>query len=160
MIDEAVIGEKYRLLGGLMSVGCGVGRLPRRSRWDAAELLRSLARPGSSRLRSGAGAGSSGPRSSPRRGGYVGAARDESRLTEIDPTLLEDLERLVDDTSRGRSRSAAWFQRAARAGVGAPEAAALSYRLDRWCVVGAHGAEEALRRARIRVLLELGKPQG
>ena len=102
MIDEAVIGDRYRLLvGGLDERGM--------RRWAAAEAL-SLGRGGTaavaratgiaeSTIRRGRRDLASGERLEPGRVRRPGAGRKP--LTETDPTLLEDLERLVDDTSRG-----------------------------------------------------------
>lgn len=60
----------------------------------------------------------------------------------------------------GCSQFAAWFQRAAGAGVGAPEAAALATA----STDGVPSVRMVLMKqydeARIRVLLELRKPQG
>jgi transposase len=102
VIDEAVIGDKYRLL---------VGELDERGmrRWAAAEAV-SLGRGGTaavaratgiaeSTIRRGRRELASGERLQPGRVRRPGAGRKP--LTETDPTLLEDLERLVDDTSRG-----------------------------------------------------------
>ena len=102
MIDEAVIGDRYRLLvGGLDERGM--------RRWAAAEAL-SLGRGGTaavaratgiaeSTIRRGRRDLASGERLEPGRVRRPGAGRKP--LTETDPTLLGDLERLVDDTSRG-----------------------------------------------------------
>jgi len=102
VIDEAVIGEKYRLLvGGLDERGM--------RRWAAAEAL-SLGRGGTaavaratgiaeSTIRRGRRDLASGERLEPGRVRRPGAGRKP--LTETDPTLLEDLERLVDESSRG-----------------------------------------------------------
>jgi transposase len=102
VIDEAVVGDKYRLLvGGLDERGM--------RRWAAAEAL-SLGRGGTaavaratgiaeSTIRRGRRELASGERLEPGRVRRPGAGRKP--LTETDPTLLEDLERLVDDTSRG-----------------------------------------------------------
>jgi len=102
VIDEAVIGDRYRLLvGGLDERGM--------RRWAAAEAL-SLGRGGTaavaratgiaeSTIRRGRRDLASGERLEPGRVRRPGAGRKP--LTETDPTLLEDLERLVDDTSRG-----------------------------------------------------------
>jgi transposase len=102
VIDEAVIGEKYRLLaGGLDERGM--------RRWAAAEAL-SLGRGGTAAVARATGIAETTIRrgrrelasDQPPEAGRVrrrGAGRKP--LTETDPTLLEDLERLVDDTSRG-----------------------------------------------------------
>jgi len=102
VIDEAVIGEKYRLLaGGLDERGM--------RRWAAAEAL-SLGRGGTAAVARATGIAETTIRRGrrelasdrPPEAGRVrrrGAGRKP--LTETDPTLLEDLERLVDDTSRG-----------------------------------------------------------
>ncbi len=102
MIDEAVIGEKYRLLaGGLDERGM--------RRWAAAEAL-SLGRGGTAAVARATGIAEStirrgcrelacDERPEPGRVRRRGAGRKP--LTETDPTLLSDLERLVDDTSRG-----------------------------------------------------------
>ncbi|MDP9187776.1 MAG: ISAzo13 family transposase [Actinomycetota bacterium] len=102
MIDEAVIGEKYRLLaGGLDERGM--------RRWAAAEAL-SLGRGGTAAVARATGIAETTIRRGrrelaseevpePGRVRRPGAGRKP--LTETDPTLLGDLERLVDDTSRG-----------------------------------------------------------
>ena len=102
MIVEAVIGDKYRLLvGGLDERGM--------RRWAAAEAL-SLGRGGTaavaratgiaeSTIRRGRRELVSGEWLEPGRVRRPGAGRKP--LTVTDPTLLGDLERLVDDTSRG-----------------------------------------------------------
>ena len=102
MIDEVVIGDKYRLLaGGLDERGM--------RRWAAAEAL-SLGRGGTAAVARATGIAESTirrgrreivceQRLGPGRVRRRGAGRKP--LTETDPTLLADLERLVDDTSRG-----------------------------------------------------------
>ncbi len=102
MIDEAVIGDKYRLLvGGLDERGM--------RRWAAAEAV-SLGRGGTAAVARATGIAESTIRRGRRElaceerleAGRVrrpGAGRKP--LTETDPTLLCDLERLVDDSSRG-----------------------------------------------------------
>jgi transposase len=102
VIDEAVIGEKYRLLaGGLDERGM--------RRWAAAEAL-SLGRGGTAAVARATGIAETTIRRGrrelaseevpePGRVRRPGAGRKP--LTETDPTLLGDLERLVDDTSRG-----------------------------------------------------------
>jgi transposase len=102
VIDEVVIGDKYRLLAG------GLDERAIR-RWAAAEAL-SLGRGGTaavaratgiaeSTIRRGRRELSSQEVPEPGRVRRPGAGRKP--LTETDPTLLGDLERLVDDTSRG-----------------------------------------------------------
>jgi transposase len=102
VIDEAVIGEKYRLLaGGLDERGM--------RRWAGAEAL-SLGRGGTAAVARATGIAETTIRRGrrelaseevpePGRVRRPGAGRKP--LTETDPTLLGDLERLVDDTSRG-----------------------------------------------------------
>ncbi len=102
MIDEAVIGEKYRLLvGGLDERGM--------RRWAAAEAL-SLGRGGTAAVSRATGIAESTIRRGrrelaceeqpePGRVRRPGAGR--KRLTETDQTLLGDLEALVDENSRG-----------------------------------------------------------
>jgi transposase len=102
VIDEAVIGEKYRLLaGGLDERGM--------RRWAAAEAV-SLGRGGTAAVARATGIAETTIRRGrrelaseevpePGRVRRPGAGRKP--LTETDPTLLDDLERLVDDTSRG-----------------------------------------------------------
>ena len=102
MIDEAVIGDKYRLLvGGLDERGM--------RRWAAAEAV-SLGRGGTAAVPRATGIAESTIRRGRRelaceerletgRVRRPGAGRKP--LTETDPTLLCDLERLVDDSSRG-----------------------------------------------------------
>lgn len=102
MVDEAVIGDKYRLLAGALDE-----RAMRR--WAAAEAL-SLGRGGTAAVSRATGIAESTIRRGRREldredeaaAGRVrrpGAGRKP--LTETDPTLLRDLERLVDDSSRG-----------------------------------------------------------
>jgi transposase len=102
VIDEAVIGDKYRLLAG------GLDERAIR-RWAAAEAL-SLGRGGTAAVARATGIAESTIRRGrreldseevpePGRVRRPGAGRKP--LTETDPTLLGDLERLVDDTSRG-----------------------------------------------------------
>ena len=102
MIDEAVIGEEYRLLvGGLDERGM--------RRWAAAEAL-SLGRGGTAAVSRATGIAESTIRRGrrelaceeqpePGRVRRPGAGR--KRLTETDQTLLGDLEALVDENSRG-----------------------------------------------------------
>ena len=102
MIDEAVIGEKYRLLvGGLDERGM--------RRWAAAEAL-SLGRGGTAAVSRATGIAESTIRRGrrelaceeqpePGRVRRPGAGRKP--LTETDQTLLGDLEALVDENSRG-----------------------------------------------------------
>ena len=102
MIVEAVIGDKYRLLvGGLDERGM--------RRWAAAEAL-SLGRGGTAAVARATGIAESTIRRGRRElvsGEWLEAGRvrrpgaGRKPLTETDPTLLGDLERLVDDTSRG-----------------------------------------------------------
>jgi transposase len=102
VIDEAVIGEKYRLLAG------GLDERAMR-RWAAAEAV-SLGRGGTAAVARATGIAEttirrgrqelvSGEVPQPGRVRRPGAGRKP--LIEIDATLLEDLERLVDDTARG-----------------------------------------------------------
>lgn len=102
MIDEAVIGEKYRLLAG---------ELDERGmrRWAAAEAL-SLRRGGTAAVARATGIVETtirrgrrelGSEEQPEAGRVRRRGAGRKPLTEIDPTLLEDLERLVDDTYRG-----------------------------------------------------------
>jgi transposase len=102
VIDEAVIGDKYRLLvGGLDERGM--------RRWVAAEAL-SLGRGGTAAVSRATGIAESTirrgrrelaceERLEPGRVRRPGAGRKP--LTETDPTLLGDLEQLVDEGSRG-----------------------------------------------------------
>jgi hypothetical protein len=102
VIDEAVIGDKYRLLvGGLDERGI--------RRWAAAEAL-SLGRGGTAAVSRATGIAESTIRRGradladeeqlePGRVRRPGAGRKP--LTETYPTLLSDLERLVDESSRG-----------------------------------------------------------
>lgn len=102
MIDEAVISEKYRLLvGGLDERGMRL--------WAAAESL-ALGRGGTTAvaratgiaettIRRGRAQLASGESPGPGRVRRPGAGRKP--LTETDQTLIEDLERLVDDSTRG-----------------------------------------------------------
>jgi hypothetical protein len=102
VIDEAVIGDKYRLLaGGLDERGM------RRS--AAAEAL-SLGRGGTAAVARATGIAESTIRRGrrelaseerPQAGRVRRPGAGRKPLTETDPTLLGDLERLVDDTSRG-----------------------------------------------------------
>jgi len=102
VIDEAVIGDKYRLLAG------GLDERAMR-RWAAAEAL-SLGRGGTaavaratgiaeSTIRRGRRELASGEVPEPGRVRRRGAGR--KALTETDPTLLADLEKLVDESARG-----------------------------------------------------------
>jgi transposase len=102
VVDEAAIGDRYRLLAGELDER-GL-RL-----WAAAEAS-SLGRGGTaavaratgiapSTIRRGRGELASGGSLGPGRVRRPGAGRKP--LTETDPTLLEDLERLVDGESRG-----------------------------------------------------------
>ena len=102
MVDEVVIGDKYRLLvGGLDERGL--------RRWAAAEAL-SLGRGGTAAVARATGIAEStirrgrrelacGEVPEPGRVRRPGAGRKP--LTETDPALLGDLERLVDDSTRG-----------------------------------------------------------
>jgi hypothetical protein len=102
VIDEAVIGDKYRLLvGGLDERGM--------RRWAAAEAV-SLGRGGTAAVSRATGIAESTirrgrrelaceERLEPGRVRRPGAGRKP--LTETDPTLLGDLEALVDEGSRG-----------------------------------------------------------
>ncbi|HZI92036.1 MAG TPA: ISAzo13 family transposase [Thermoleophilaceae bacterium] len=102
MIDEVVIGDKYRLLaGGLDERGM--------RRWAAAEAL-SLGRGGTAAVARATGIAESTIRRGrrelaceerPEAGRVRRRGAGRKPLTETDPTLLADLERLVDDTSRG-----------------------------------------------------------
>ena len=102
MIDEELIAQKFRML---------VGQLDERGMrlWAAAEAnahgrggtvaverATGIAR---STIRRGRGELERGERLEPGRVRRRGAGR--KRLTETDPALLEDLERLIDDESRG-----------------------------------------------------------
>ncbi len=102
MIDEAVIGDKYRLLAG------GLDERAIR-RWAAAEAL-SLGRGGTAAVARATGIAEStirrgrrelGSEEVPEPGRVRRPGAGRKPLTETDPTLLGDLERLVDDTSRG-----------------------------------------------------------
>jgi transposase len=102
VVDEVVIGDKYRLLvGGLDERGL--------RRWAAAEAL-SLGRGGTAAVARATGIAEStirrgrrelacGEVPEPGRVRRPGAGRKP--LTETDPALLGDLERLVDDSTRG-----------------------------------------------------------
>ncbi|MBA3358389.1 MAG: ISAzo13 family transposase [Thermoleophilaceae bacterium] len=102
MIDEVVIGDKYRLLaGGLDERGM--------RRWAAAEAL-SLGRGGTAVVARATGIAESTIRRGrrelaceerPEAGRVRRRGAGRKPLTETDPTLLDDLERLVDDSSRG-----------------------------------------------------------
>jgi transposase len=102
VVDERVIGDKYRLL---------VGALDERAmrRWAAAEAL-SLGRGGTAAVSRATGIAEStirrgrqelGCEDQPERGRVRRRGAGRKPLTETDPTLLRDLERLVDDSSRG-----------------------------------------------------------
>jgi transposase len=102
VIDEAVIGEKYRLLvGGLDERGM--------RRWAAAEAL-SLGRGGTAAVSRATGIAESTIRrgrrelsceEQPEPGRERRPGPGRKRLTETDQTLLGDLEALVDENSRG-----------------------------------------------------------
>lgn len=102
MIDEAVIGDKYRLLvGGLDERGI--------RRWAAAEAL-SLGRGGTVAVSRATGIAESTIRrgradlaceEQPVAGRVRRPGAGRKPLTETDPTLLSDLEALVDESSRG-----------------------------------------------------------
>ncbi len=102
MVEEAVIGEKYRLLvGGLDERGM--------RRWAAAEAL-SLGRGGTAAVSRATGIAEStirrgrrelGAEEQPESGRVRRRGAGRKPLTETDPTLLSDLEALVDDSSRG-----------------------------------------------------------
>jgi transposase len=102
VIDEVVIGDKYRLLaGGLDERGM--------RRWAAAEAL-SLGRGGTAAVARATGIAESTIRRGrrelaceerPEAGRVRRRGAGRKPLTETDPTLLADLERLVDDSSRG-----------------------------------------------------------
>lgn len=102
VVDEAVIGDKYRLL---------VGALDERAlrRWAAAEAL-SLGRGGTAAVSRATGIAESTIRRGRRELGceeqpVAGRVRrpgaGRKALTETDLTLLRDLEALVDESSRG-----------------------------------------------------------
>ncbi len=102
MVDEAAIGEKFRLLAGELDERAL--RL-----WAAAEAT-AVGRGGTaavaratgiaeSTIRRGRGELAAGESPGPGRVRRAGAGR--KTLTENDPTLLRDLERLVDADSRG-----------------------------------------------------------
>ena len=102
MIDEVVIGDKYRLLAG------GLDERAMR-RWAAAEAL-SLGRGGTAAVSRATGIAESTIRrgraelaceEQPAAGRVRRSGAGRKRLTEADPTLLSDLEALVDDSSRG-----------------------------------------------------------
>ena len=102
MVDEAAIGERFRALAGELDER-------RRRLWAAAEA-RSAGRGGISAvaratgiseetIRRGVRELESGERLDPGRVRRPGGGR--KALTQTDPTLLRDLERLVDADSRG-----------------------------------------------------------
>jgi hypothetical protein len=104
--DEVAIGEKFRLLAGELN--------ERQRRLWAASEARAAGRGGiaaTSRatgmsvptIRKGIGELATGERLAPGRVRRPGGGRKP--LTEIDPTLLKDLERLVDVDSRGDPES-------------------------------------------------------
>ena len=102
MVDEGAIGEKFRLLAGeLDERGLRLWAAAEATAWGrggtaavarATGIAESTIRRGRGELASGASLGAGRVR-------RPGAGRKP--LTETDPTLLGDLERLVDDTSRG-----------------------------------------------------------
>ena len=102
VIDEVVIGDKYRLLaGGLDERGVRL--------WAAAEAT-TLGRGGTAAVARATGIAESTIRRGRRelacderleRGRVRRPGAGRKPLTEKDPTLLGDLERLVDDTARG-----------------------------------------------------------
>ena len=104
--DEAAIGEKFRALAGELN--------ERQRRMWAASEARAAGRGGIAAtaratgmsvptIRKGIAELRSGERLDPGRVRRLGGGRNA--LTEVDPTLLEDLERLVDADSRGDPES-------------------------------------------------------
>ncbi len=102
MIDEAAIGERYRALAGDLDER-------RRRLWAAAEA-RSHGRGGIVAVARASGMAESTIRAGLRElesGSSIGAARvrkpggGRKPIADTDPTLLDDLERLVDPESRG-----------------------------------------------------------
>jgi hypothetical protein len=102
VIDEAAIGERFRALAGELDER-------RRRLWAAAEArscgyggIAAVARAtgmSEGTIRRGLGELASGKRQEPRRVRRAGGGRRP--LTETDPTLLEDLERLLEADTRG-----------------------------------------------------------
>ncbi len=106
MVDEAVIGEKFRALAGELN--------ERQRRLWAASEARAAGRGGiaataratgisSETIRKGIGELRAGARLEPGRVRRRGGGRKP--LTEVDPSLLTDLERLVDADCRGDPES-------------------------------------------------------
>lgn len=106
MVDEAVIGEKFRALAGELN--------ERQRRLWAASEARAAGRGGiaataratgisSETIRKGIGELRAGARLEPGRVRRRGGGRKP--LTEVDPSLLTDLERLVDAEGRGDPES-------------------------------------------------------
>jgi transposase len=102
VIDEAAIDERYRALAGDLDER-------RRRLWAAAEA-RSHGRGGIAAVARASGIAESTIRAGLRElesGGSIGTARvrraggGRKPITDTDPTLVEDLERLVDPESRG-----------------------------------------------------------
>lgn len=102
MIDEVAIGERYRALAGDLDER-------RRRLWAAAEA-RSHGRGGIAAVARASGISQSTIRAGLRElesGSVIGAQRvrrpggGRKPITDTDPTLVEDLERLVDPESRG-----------------------------------------------------------
>ena len=102
MIDEEAIGERYRALAGDLDER-------RRRLWAAAEA-RSHGRGGIAAVARASGIAESTIRAGLRElesGGSIGTARvrraggGRKPITETDPSLADDLERLVDPESRG-----------------------------------------------------------
>jgi hypothetical protein len=104
--DEAAIGEKFRALAGELN--------ERQRRWWAASEARAAGRGGIAAtwratgisvptIRKGIAELEVGERLEPGRVRRRGGGR--KRLTEVDPTVLGDLERLVDGDSRGDPES-------------------------------------------------------
>ena len=106
VVDEVAIGEKFRALAGELN--------ERQRRLWAASEARAAGRGGIAAtaratgisvptIRKGIAELEVGERLEPGRVRRPGGGR--KRLTEVDPTLLEDLERLVDADSRGDPES-------------------------------------------------------
>jgi len=124
VVDEAAIGEKFRALAGELN--------ERHRRLWAASEVRAAGRGGVAAtaratglavdtIRKGIAELESGERLAEGRVRRPGGGRKP--LTEVDPTLLEDLERLVDAESRGDPGSVLrWTSKSVRhlaAGFGA-----------------------------------------